>query len=119
VAALIHLRLILARKRNTAKACIPITGQGNFTDSARLRHTFSQATPYSAYMRAAFVLRLGPDTKPSSGLFEGWVEEVDSGKELRFHSADELLGFIGQRFSELTVLGSSTTQGGTDDGERT
>ena len=70
-------------------------------------------------MRAAFVLRLGQDTKPSSGLFEGWVEEVDSGKELRFHSADELLEFLGQRFSELTAQGSSTTPGGTPDGERT
>ena len=96
-----------------------ILGQGNFTDSARLRHTFLQRILYSAYMRAAFVLRLGPDTKPSSGLFEGWVEEVDSGKELRFHSADELLEFLGQRFSELSVPGSSTTRGGSPDGERT
>jgi hypothetical protein len=103
----------------TATYRIPITGQGNFTDSARLRHTFSVGIFYSAYMRAAFVLRLGPDTKPSSGLFEGWVEEVDSGKELRFHSADELLEFLGQRFSEIAVPNSSTTRGGTPDGERT
>lgn len=52
-------------------------------------------------MKRAFVLKLGPETKPSSGLFEGWVEEVDSGEELRFHSVDELLGFLGQRFDEL------------------
>ena len=45
-------------------------------------------------------MRLGPETKPASGLFEGWVEEVDSGTELRFHSLDELLGFLGQRFRD-------------------
>jgi len=49
-------------------------------------------------MRGAFVIRLGPDTKPSRGLFEGWVEEVDSYQELRFHSTDQLLRFLGDRF---------------------
>ena len=64
-------------------------------------------------MRGAFVLRLGSGTNPSSGMFEGWVEEVDSGKEARFHSIDELLGFLGQRFSERpgTGKGSMPTQG--------
>lgn len=27
-------------------------------------------------MRAAFVVQLGPETKPLEGRFEGWVEEV-------------------------------------------
>jgi len=49
-------------------------------------------------MRGSFVLRLGPDTKPDQGKFEGWVGEVDSGQELRFHSTEELLKFLGQRF---------------------
>jgi hypothetical protein len=49
-------------------------------------------------MRAAFVIRLGRDTKPAQNYFEGWVEEVDSGNELRFHSTPELLQFLGQRF---------------------
>ena len=49
-------------------------------------------------MRAAFVVRLGRDTKPGQDYFEGWVEEVDSGNELRFHSTAELLQFMGQRF---------------------
>jgi hypothetical protein len=49
-------------------------------------------------MRGAFVVRLGAETKPKQGLFEGWVEEVDSGKELRFHSAGELIQFLGERF---------------------
>jgi hypothetical protein len=33
-------------------------------------------------MRCAFVVRLGPETKPSEWRFEGWVEEVDTGTEL-------------------------------------
>jgi hypothetical protein len=49
-------------------------------------------------MRGAFVLRLGPETDPSDGRFEGWVEEVDSSAELRFHSTGELLTFLGERF---------------------
>ena len=44
-------------------------------------------------MRGALVFRLGAETKPKQGLFEGWVEEVDSGKELRFHSTAELMWF--------------------------
>jgi hypothetical protein len=50
-------------------------------------------------MRGAFVVQLGPKTRPTEGQFEGWVEEVDSGKELRFHSTEELLAFLGQRFA--------------------
>ena len=49
-------------------------------------------------MRGAFVLRLGAETEPSENRFEGWVEEVDSGKELRFHSTGELIQFLGERF---------------------
>ena len=52
-------------------------------------------------MRAAFVVRLGRDTKPAQDYFEGWVEEVDSGNELRFHSTTELLRFLGQRFQAV------------------
>ena len=49
-------------------------------------------------MRGAFVLRLGAETEPAENRFEGWVEEVDSGKELRFHSTGELIQFLGERF---------------------
>jgi hypothetical protein len=49
-------------------------------------------------MRGAFVVQLGPETKPVEGRFEGRVEEVDSSTELRFHSTEELLKFLGQRF---------------------
>ena len=49
-------------------------------------------------MRAAFVLRLGRETNPSIGHFEGSIEEVDSGRELKFQSLTELLEFLGERF---------------------
>jgi hypothetical protein len=49
-------------------------------------------------MRGAFVIRLGAESKPFEDRFEGWVEEVDSGKELRFHSTGELVQFLGERF---------------------
>ena len=48
-------------------------------------------------MRGAFVVRLRRETNPSTGHFEGSVEEVDSGKELKFQSSAELLKFLGER----------------------
>jgi hypothetical protein len=49
-------------------------------------------------MRRAFVLRLGPDTQTGRHHFEGWIEEVDTGRELRFRSTNELLVFLGECF---------------------
>jgi hypothetical protein len=54
-------------------------------------------------MRCAFVVRLGPKTKPSEGRFEGTVEEVDTGKELRFRSREELLQFLGECFQAVSA----------------
>jgi hypothetical protein len=45
-------------------------------------------------MKRAFVLRLGPEARPASGKFEGRVEEVDSGRSLKFGSAEEFLQFL-------------------------
>ena len=44
--------------------------------------------------KAAFVIQFRPETDIESGIFEGKVEHVASGKATRFHSLDELLGFI-------------------------
>ena len=55
-------------------------------------------------MRCAFVVRLGSETKPSEGRFEGWVEEVDTGNDLRFRSKDELLRFLGERFEAVLTI---------------
>ena len=62
-------------------------------------------------MRGAFVIQLGPETKPSEGRFEGLVEEVDSGRELRFRSAEELMSFLGQRFDLVKAAASETRTG--------
>ena len=61
-------------------------------------HAFPSSFAYSHIMRGAFVVQLGPETKPAEGRFEGWVQEVDSSRELRFHSTEALLKFLGQRF---------------------
>jgi hypothetical protein len=62
-------------------------------------HAFISSFDYShTIMRGAFVVQLGPETKPAEGRFEGWVQEVDSCRELRFRSSEELLKFLGARF---------------------
>jgi hypothetical protein len=54
-------------------------------------------------LRLAFVIRLGSDTRPDEGLFEGRIEEVDSCTEVRFRSTSELLKFLGNRFNLATA----------------
>ena len=65
----------------------------------------------SNIMRGAFVVQLGPETRPAEGRFEGWVEEVDSCTELRFRTADELLQFLGQRFPATMALATKNSKG--------
>ena len=45
-------------------------------------------------MRGAFVIRFAPESQPAQLRFAGWIEEVDSGREIRFLSTEELLGFL-------------------------
>jgi hypothetical protein len=45
-------------------------------------------------MKRAFVIRLSPDTNPAKDKFQGHVEEVDTGRELKFRSLDEFLAFV-------------------------
>jgi hypothetical protein len=61
-------------------------------------------------MRLAFVVRLDTSTRPEAGLFEGWVEEVDSCTARRFRSSKELLDFLGQRFA-LTMTRAAAREG--------
>lgn len=49
-------------------------------------------------MRRAFVLQLGAETQTRQKRFTGWIEEVDTGRELRFGSTEELLAFLGDCF---------------------
>ena|SRR5262249_28675732 len=54
-------------------------------------------------MRGAFVIRLGGETNPADGHFEGSIEDVDSGKKLKFQSSIELPRFLGERFQAIFV----------------
>jgi hypothetical protein len=49
----------------------------------------------------AFVIQFRPETDIGAGRFEGRVEHVVSYKATRFHSLDELLGFIESVLSEI------------------
>jgi hypothetical protein len=68
-------------------------------------------------MRGAFVVQLGPETRPTEGQFEGWVEEVDSCTVLRFRSSDELLKFLGARF-DLVLASANKDRAGNSSVER-
>jgi hypothetical protein len=60
-------------------------------------------------MRGAFVIRLGPGTEPVQGRFEGSsVEEVDTGRRVKFHSTEELLRFLGQSFEQLCAANENS-----------
>jgi len=45
-------------------------------------------------------VRLGPKTEPTRGRFEGLVEEVDTGKRVKFQATEELIRFLGRTFEE-------------------
>jgi chorismate mutase len=62
-------------------------------------------------MRGAFIVQLGPETKPAEGRFEGWVQEVDLCKELRFRTSEELLKFLGERFEVAKAVAEKTRTG--------
>ena len=67
-------------------------------------------------MRGTFVIRLGTETRPSEEHLEGWAEEVDSGKEFRFHSTTELIYFLSDclRIARQPTNGEQESRGGFD-----
>jgi len=56
-------------------------------------------------MRQAFVLQLGLKTDVVRRHFEGCIEEVDTGRELRFKSTEELISFLCKCFEEALMSG--------------
>ena len=52
-------------------------------------------------MKDAFVLRLGRESEPETRRFVGWIEEVDTARELRFRSTNELLSFLSACLTEI------------------
>ena len=51
--------------------------------------------------KAAFVVQFRPETDIDAGQFEGRVEHVATHRAIRFHSLDELLGFIASVLTEV------------------
>ena len=56
-------------------------------------------------MREAFVLTLGNETDTDRRQFVGVIEEVDTGRELRFRSTEELLKFLAECFLDAKQRG--------------
>jgi hypothetical protein len=48
-------------------------------------------------MRGAYVVHLEEPPKQSQEELEGRIEEVDTGKSLKFHSGGELIQFLRER----------------------
>lgn len=61
-------------------------------------------------MRQAYVVKLGAGTNPSNREFVGWVEEVDTGRELRFTSTEELLTFLAECFDRGKLKAGETDE---------
>jgi hypothetical protein len=51
-------------------------------------------------MREAFVLQLSEESRPAERHLAGWIEEVDTGRERRFRSTDELFAFLSECLAE-------------------
>jgi hypothetical protein len=47
-------------------------------------------------MKRAFVLRLTAEARPAEGTFHGRVEEIDSGRNVKFGTIEEFLSFLQQ-----------------------
>lgn len=45
-------------------------------------------------MKRTFVIRLSPEANLREGNFQGLVEHIDTGRELKFHSVEEFLSFL-------------------------
>lgn len=52
--------------------------------------------------KGAFVVQFRPETDIEAGRFEGRVEHVASSTAGRFHSLDQLLGFIAKVLAEVS-----------------
>jgi hypothetical protein len=52
--------------------------------------------------KAAFVIQFRPVTDIAAGRFEGRIEHIASTRAMRFHSLDELVGFIASVLAEIS-----------------
>jgi hypothetical protein len=51
--------------------------------------------------KAAFVIQFRPESEIEAGRFEGRIEHMASSRATRFHSLDQLLGFIATVLTEV------------------
>jgi hypothetical protein len=69
--------------------------------------TYNECSDYCPLMmegwqyRGAFVIQFRPESDIEAGRFVGRVEHMASYKATRFHSLDELLGFIASVLTEV------------------
>jgi hypothetical protein len=61
-------------------------------------------------MEGAFVVRLKSEDEPEPGELAGSVEEVDTGREIRFRSTEELVEFLRQHRSRRGAFQEGTRQ---------
>jgi hypothetical protein len=99
--------------RNTP-ACGHSTLDNDLTRIRRAFHVVASTGRLPALMREAFVPRLGGDSDPAQRRFIGWIEEVDTGRELHFKSTDELLTFLAKCL-EATRRPDRPSTGGRDE----
>jgi hypothetical protein len=52
--------------------------------------------------KGAIVIQFRPESDIEAGRFEGKIEHMESFKATRFHSLDELLGFIASVLAEVS-----------------
>jgi hypothetical protein len=69
-------------------------------------------------MKLRFVLQLGPETRPHTRQFAGRIEEVDTGREVRFRSTEELLDFLGRCFESALRHPAESVGDGDDETRR-
>jgi hypothetical protein len=73
------------------------------TDNTRLHYSPPMMRGWQ--QTGAFVIQFRPETDIEAGRFEGRVEHVSSCKVARFHSLEELLGFMSSVLAEASNPG--------------
>jgi hypothetical protein len=76
----------------------------DFTETPRALHRKNGPPPYAGLvMQGAFLVRFGAHRQQDHEELAGRVEEVDSGRSLRFRSGDELLEFLRNRQQDVVT----------------
>jgi hypothetical protein len=63
-------------------------------------------------MKRSFVLRIGPETALPQDRIQGQIEDVATGREMDFHSREQLLRFL-EDILNASIFTPQKTPGGT------